>query len=104
MTSRSSQAFCTLAPTGVAPIPSIVVTARSRTAPTGSMQERTGLPSIGLHLVAIEGLPEPDVKNARHDRVDAILWMLVRHDLAFIEREWRSHTATGEPFELEQRF
>src|SRR6185295_1326510 len=27
---------------------------------------------IGLHLVAIEGLPEPDVENARHDRVDAI--------------------------------
>src|SRR6476660_6118888 len=36
---------------------------------------------IGLHLVAIEGLPEPDVKYARHDRVDAILWMLVRHQL-----------------------
>jgi hypothetical protein len=36
---------------------------------------------IALHLVAIEGLPEPDVKNARHDRVDAILWMLVRHQL-----------------------
>jgi hypothetical protein len=36
---------------------------------------------IGLHLVAIEVLPEPDVKNARHYRVDAILWMLVRHQL-----------------------
>src|SRR5260370_22199339 len=36
---------------------------------------------IGLHLVAIEGLSEPDVKNARHDCVDSILWMLVRHEL-----------------------
>src|SRR5258708_9430438 len=36
---------------------------------------------IGLQLIAIEGLSEPDVKNARHDRVDSILWMLVRHEL-----------------------
>ena len=31
---RSSQAFCTFAPAGVAPMPSMVVTSRSRTAPT----------------------------------------------------------------------
>src|SRR5882757_1287069 len=36
---------------------------------------------IGLHLVAIEGLPEPNIKHARHDRVDSILSMLVRQKL-----------------------
>src|SRR5712672_855052 len=41
---------------------------------------------IGLHLVTIEGLPEPDVKNARHDRVDTILWMLVRHQFRAVRR------------------
>src|SRR5258708_8642083 len=39
---------------------------------------------IGLHLVAIECLPEPYVKNARHDRVDTILWMLVRHQFRVV--------------------
>src|SRR6476620_10687185 len=36
---------------------------------------------IGLYLVAVKSLPEPDVKDARHDRVDAIFRILVRHQL-----------------------
>src|SRR5258708_5190793 len=50
---------------------------------------------IGLHLVAIEGLPEPDVKNARHDRVDAILWMLVRHQFRAVGHLDPDHVRTG---------
>src|ERR1700730_4956231 len=59
-TSRSSQAFCTLAPTGEAPMPSMVVTARSRTALTGSMQERTGLPSICTVQAPHCAMPQPN--------------------------------------------
>ena len=50
---------------------------------------------IGLHLVAIEGLPEPDVKNARHDRVDTILWMLVRHQFRAVRHLDPDHVRTG---------
>ena len=50
---------------------------------------------IGLHLVAIEGLPEPDVKNARHDRVDAIFWMLVRHQFRAVGHLDPDHVRTG---------
>src|SRR6476646_4580740 len=60
MTSRSSQAFCTFAPTGEAPTPSMVVTARSRTAPTGSMQERTGLPSTCTVHAPHCAMPQPN--------------------------------------------
>src|SRR5215471_20841340 len=34
-----------------------------------------------LHLVAIKLIAETDVENARNDRVDAVLWMSVRHQL-----------------------
>src|SRR3984893_7579234 len=60
ITSRSSQAFWTFAPTGVAPTPSMVVTARSRTAPTGNMQERTGLPSICTVQAPHWAMPQPN--------------------------------------------
>src|SRR5712675_2246805 len=50
---------------------------------------------IGLHLVTIEGLPEPDVKNARHDRVDTILWMLVRHQFRAVRHLDSDHVRTG---------
>src|SRR6266853_6487491 len=50
---------------------------------------------IGLHLVAIEGLPEPDVKNARYDRVDTILWMLVRHQFRAVRHLDPDHVRTG---------
>src|ERR1700751_4801335 len=50
---------------------------------------------IGLHLVAIEGLPEPDVKNARHDRVDAIFWMLVRHQFRAVGHLDPDHVRPG---------
>src|SRR5258705_12702143 len=50
---------------------------------------------IGLHLVAIEGLPEADVKNARHDRVDTILWMLVRHQFRAVRHLDPGHVRTG---------
>jgi len=50
---------------------------------------------IGLHLVAIEGLPEPNVKNARHDRVDAIFWMLVRHQFRAVGHLDPDHIGTG---------
>src|ERR1700675_2335747 len=34
---------------------------------------------IGFHLVAVELLAKSDVEDARHDRIDAIFRMLVRH-------------------------
>src|ERR1700730_6692790 len=34
---------------------------------------------IGLHLFAVEFLAETDVEHSRHDRIDAIFRMLVRH-------------------------
>src|SRR5258708_10464435 len=49
---------------------------------------------IGLHLVTIEGLPKPDVKNARHDRVDTILWMLVRHQVRAVWHLNHDHVMT----------
>src|SRR6478672_13869730 len=50
---------------------------------------------IGLHLFAIERLPEPDVKDTRHDRVDAILWMLVRHQFRTVRHLDPDHVRTG---------
>src|SRR6185312_5405518 len=50
---------------------------------------------IGLHPVAIEGLAEPDVKNAGHDRVDAIFWMLVRHQFRAVGHLDPDHVRTG---------
>ena len=43
------------------------------------------------------GLSQPNLEGPR--------WGSALHpdDLALVEREWRSHIATGEPFELEQR-
>src|SRR6516164_7682774 len=61
MTSSSSQAFCTLAPLEVAPTPSIVVTARLPTAPTGSRQDRTGLPSICTVQAPHCAMPQPNL-------------------------------------------
>src|SRR5437764_1124961 len=34
---------------------------------------------IGFHLIAIELIAEANVEDARHDRVDPVLRMLVRH-------------------------
>src|SRR5260221_6704360 len=50
---------------------------------------------IRLHLVTIEGLPEPDVKNARHDRVDTILSMLVRHQFRAVRHLDPDHVTTA---------
>src|ERR1700731_3857346 len=36
---------------------------------------------IGFHLVAVERLAKSDVEDARHDRIDAVFRMLVRHQL-----------------------
>src|SRR5882757_11034183 len=36
---------------------------------------------IGLYLVTLERFAKPNVEDARHDRVDAIFRMLVRHQL-----------------------
>src|SRR5262249_32937781 len=60
MTSRSNQAFCTFARVGVAPTPSIVVTTRLPINPTGSRQERTGLPSICTVQAPHSAMPQPN--------------------------------------------
>ena len=60
ITSRSSHAFCTLAPTGVAPTPSIVVTAFLPIDPIGSRHERTGLPSIWTVQTPHCAMPQPN--------------------------------------------
>jgi hypothetical protein len=57
---HSSHAFWTFAPTVVSPILSIVVMARSRTAPTASMQERTGLPPICTVQAPHWAIPRPN--------------------------------------------
>lgn len=36
---------------------------------------------IGLYLITIESIAQADVKDARHDRVDSILRMSMRHQL-----------------------
>src|ERR1700730_9744370 len=60
MTSRSSHAFCTLAPVGVAPTPSIVVMARLPIAPIGNKQERTALPSRCTVQAPHCAIPQPN--------------------------------------------
>jgi hypothetical protein len=55
------QAFCTLAPVGVAPTPSIVVMARLPIAPTGRRQERRGLPSICTVQAPHWAMPQPNL-------------------------------------------
>src|SRR5262249_52831909 len=42
---------------------------------------RMTLPGEYASTFAVEGLPEADVEHTEHDRVDAVLWMLVRHQL-----------------------
>src|ERR1700743_2049752 len=61
ITSRSSQAFCTLAPVDEAPTPSIVVMARPLTALTGSTQDRTALPSIWTVQAPHWAMPQPNL-------------------------------------------
>src|SRR5882762_4159702 len=65
MTSRSSQARCTLAPTGVTPTPSIVVIARSPTDPTGNWQERTGAPARCTVHAPHCAIPHPNLVPVR---------------------------------------
>ena len=46
-----------------------------------------------------------DYTGLSQDNLEGHRWGAALHpdDLALVEREWRSHIATGEPFELEQR-
>jgi PAS domain S-box-containing protein len=46
-----------------------------------------------------------DYTGLSQDNIEGHRWGAALHpdDLALVEREWRSHIATGEPFELEQR-
>jgi PAS domain S-box-containing protein len=46
-----------------------------------------------------------DYTGLSQDNLEGHRWGSALHpdDLALVEREWRSHIATGEPFELEQR-
>jgi len=46
-----------------------------------------------------------DYTGLSQDNLEGNRWGAALHpdDLALVEREWRSHIATGEPFELEQR-
>jgi PAS domain S-box-containing protein len=46
-----------------------------------------------------------DYTGLSQDNLEGERWGSALHpdDLALVEREWRSHIATGEPFELEQR-
>src|SRR5712672_2816531 len=46
-----------------------------------------------------------DYTGLSQDNIEGHRWGSALHpdDLALVEREWRSHIATGEPFELEQR-
>jgi len=46
-----------------------------------------------------------DYTGLSQDNLDGHRWGAALHpdDLALVEREWRSHIATGEPFDLEQR-
>src|SRR5215831_12660715 len=75
ITSRSSQAFCTLAPASVAPTPSIVVTARLPIAPTRSRHERTGLPSICTVQAPHCAMPQPNFEQvAQHPQQ----WHVIR--------------------------
>src|SRR6202795_3388486 len=60
MTSTSSHACCTFAPVGVAPMLSIVVTARVPIALTGRRQERTGLPSMCTVQAPHCAMPQPN--------------------------------------------
>src|SRR5882724_6213126 len=64
-TSSSSQAFCTWAPAGVAPTPSIVVMARLPTALTGKRHERTGLPSRWTVQAPHWPIPHPNLVPVR---------------------------------------
>src|SRR6476619_7494498 len=50
---------------------------------------------IGLHLVAVKSLSEPNVKDARHDRVDAIFRMLVRHQFRAVGHLHPDHVRSG---------
>src|ERR1700733_2695133 len=50
---------------------------------------------IGLYLVAVKSLPEPNVKDARHDRVDAIFRMLVRHQFRAVGHLDPNHVRPG---------
>ena len=65
MTSRSSQAFCTLAPTAVEPMVSIVVIRRFPIDPTGSRQERTGSPSRCTVHAPHCAMPQPNFVPVR---------------------------------------
>src|SRR5258708_7094657 len=49
---------------------------------------------IGLHLVAVERLAESDVEDAGHNRVDAILRMLVRHQFRAVRHLHSDHVGT----------
>src|SRR5882757_3848079 len=46
---------------------------------TGQNDDTAG--RICLHLVAVELIAEADIEHARHDRVDTVLRVLVRHQL-----------------------
>src|SRR5271154_6698215 len=61
MTSKSSHAFCTLAPVAEAPTPSIVVMARWPMDPTANRQERTGAPSTCTVQAPHCAMPQPNL-------------------------------------------
>ena len=50
---------------------------------------------IGLYLVAVELIAEADVEHARHDRVDPVLRMPVRHQLCAAGRLHPDHVRSG---------